>query len=511
MQSGVRLERTLWILIVPLGLAVYLYLNLFAFPRTPFLLNGDQAFFWMDAQRMLNGEQVYQDFFQFTPPGTDLIYLGLFRVFGLYVWVTNLMVLALGLALCWVCFSLASEILERRLAALATFLFLVLIYGKLLNGTHHLFSALIVMWATKLGMRHSTPGWLSCVGALLGLASFFTQTRGVMAMLAFATFLAWGWWREKKAWQVLLRQYLGLGFAFVGTLLVLNAHFIFAVGVKNLWYFQITYVRSHMVHGLGTWSLGLPFTWRQMPRLATFLVVYVLVPVTYLIVLMRCWRDRAQAGLQLQKVALLSLVGTFLLLEVASSLNWLRLYAVSMPAMILLIWAIGQRENLRKNSVALAWVVIVGLAIHQTWSRQSAEQVIVRVPGGRIAVSPQKSEELQWIARRTKPGQFLFEAGGPQLYLPLHLLNPAFLDEVHTNNESPPEYVYLAIQQLEAKKVPFVLWVPRLDVAEDRAAAVAIAELRRYLRERYYLAQAFSNADEIWERKEVSVEHSKEN
>src|SRR5690242_19100818 len=110
---------------MPLGLAVYLYLNLFAFPHTPFLLNGDQAFFWMDAQRMLNGEQVYQDFFQFTPPGTDLIYLGLFRVFGLYVWVTNLMVFALGLALCWVCFSLASEILERRLAALATFLFLV--------------------------------------------------------------------------------------------------------------------------------------------------------------------------------------------------------------------------------------------------------------------------------------------------------------------------------------------------------------------------------------------------
>ena len=71
MQSGPRLERSFWIVCIPLGIAVYLYFNLFAFPRTPFLLNGDQAFFWMDAQRMLNGEHVYQDFFQFTPPGTD--------------------------------------------------------------------------------------------------------------------------------------------------------------------------------------------------------------------------------------------------------------------------------------------------------------------------------------------------------------------------------------------------------------------------------------------------------
>lgn len=506
MQSGARLERTIWMVCIPLGIAVYLYFNLFAFPRTPFLLGGDQAFFWMDAQRMLDGERVYQDFFQFTPPGTNLIYLGLFKVFGLYVWVTNGTVFALGLALCWVCFSLASEILERRLAVLATLLFLVLIYGKLFNGTHHLFSALIVMCATKLGMRHRTPGWLSCVGALLGLASFFTQTRGVMAMLAFATFLAWGWWREKKAWQVLLRQNLALGFAFVGTLLVLNAHFIFALGLKNLWYFQITYVRNHMVHGLENWSLGLPFAWRQLPRLATFLVVYLMVPVTYLIVLRRCWLDRARPSLQLQKVALLFLVGSFLLLEVASSLNWLRLYAVSMPAVILLIWAVGQTESLRKYLFAMAWVVVAVLAIHQTWSRHSAEQVIVGVPGGRIAVSPQESEELQWIAHRTKPGQFLFEAGGPRLYLPLQLLNPAFLDEVHTNNESPPEYVYLAIQQLDAKKVPFVLWVPRLDHADGGAAAMAIADLRRYLRDRYYLAEAFSNADEIWERKEISVD-----
>ena len=117
-------------------------------------------------------------------------------------------------------------------------------------------------------------------------------------------------------------------------------------------------------------------------------------------------------------------------------------------------------------------------------------------------VTPQKNEELQWIVQRTKPGQFLFEAGGPAFYLPLQLRNPAYLDEVHTNHESSPEHVELAIQQLEAKKVQFVLWVSRLNDADDPAAWQAITLLRNYLRERYDCAQVFSNGDEIWKRKQ---------
>ena len=92
-------QRTDWPLVfVLLGAATYLYLNLFALPNTPFLLSGDQVYFWMDAQRMLHGERIYLDFFQFTPPGTDLLYAALFKLFGPRVWVTNAAVLALGVA-----------------------------------------------------------------------------------------------------------------------------------------------------------------------------------------------------------------------------------------------------------------------------------------------------------------------------------------------------------------------------------------------------------------------------
>jgi len=64
-----------FVLTMLLGIAGFLYLNLFALPNIPFLQTGDQIYFWVFAQRMSQGERVYRDFFQFTPPGTDLLYL----------------------------------------------------------------------------------------------------------------------------------------------------------------------------------------------------------------------------------------------------------------------------------------------------------------------------------------------------------------------------------------------------------------------------------------------------
>ena len=86
-------------------------------PTAPFLLAGDQVYFWMHGLQMLDGELTYRDFFQFTPRDTDLIYFGLFRALGAKIAVINIVVLLLGLVLCWICFRLACQILERPAAA----------------------------------------------------------------------------------------------------------------------------------------------------------------------------------------------------------------------------------------------------------------------------------------------------------------------------------------------------------------------------------------------------------
>src|SRR5215475_15409680 len=93
--------------------AAYLYATLFRLPATPILLSGDQLFFWMNGQRMLHGELPYRDFFQFTPPGADVFYLLIFKIFGPEIWVVNGVVVLLGIALCWVCFEIARAIMHR--------------------------------------------------------------------------------------------------------------------------------------------------------------------------------------------------------------------------------------------------------------------------------------------------------------------------------------------------------------------------------------------------------------
>ena len=62
-----------------LAALVFLYLSVFIPPATPIYLPGDASVYLLNAQRMLEGESIYRDFFQHTLPGTELFYLALNR------------------------------------------------------------------------------------------------------------------------------------------------------------------------------------------------------------------------------------------------------------------------------------------------------------------------------------------------------------------------------------------------------------------------------------------------
>ena len=118
------------------GVPLYLYVNLFTFHNIPFLLVSDQTVFWEYAFRMSQGDHVYRDFFQFTPPGTDLLYLALLNLFGPSLWVVNFGVVLLGVGLFWVCFSVARRILSRNQALFASAIVLILLFGDWLGLIH---------------------------------------------------------------------------------------------------------------------------------------------------------------------------------------------------------------------------------------------------------------------------------------------------------------------------------------------------------------------------------------
>src|SRR5437764_8974520 len=66
--------------------AIFLYLQLFALPAIPRVATGDQSIYLNSAARIYEGQLIYRDYDQFTFPATDVLYLGLFKLFGVRAW-----------------------------------------------------------------------------------------------------------------------------------------------------------------------------------------------------------------------------------------------------------------------------------------------------------------------------------------------------------------------------------------------------------------------------------------
>jgi hypothetical protein len=522
------------LLVLLLGGAAFLCANLYSWRLQPFLLGGDQVFLWTAAWRMLLGDRLYQDYLQFTPPGVHLIYLGLFRVFGPRIWVTNAMALALGVLSTGLCYALARQIMDRSRAFLASWLFLVVLYGRLLCVTHHWCSTLTVLAATLILMQGLTTRRLLAAGALLGLASFFTQTRGVIACMVVVAYLLWEARQRRLSVWMLSRQVGLLVAAFSVSLAALYAYFIRSVGFKLLWDLQVSYVGHYKVRNYKAdpLDLGLPheLTLHNLPALAQYLAVYALAPLACGIVLLQrvlSTRQPSAAGSGTwDPVLLLSLVACALLAEVATDISWLRLYCVAMPCMVLFIWLIGERGwlssspplagapgrfrgmraevswGLHVRVPVLLWAVVVVLGLQQVWGRQTSQQQLLHLPGGSAVMSADAAERYGWLSQHTRPGDLFLNATWPGCYMPLALRPPIYLDYFGNNSETRPEWVERSIRQLEQHPVRYIMFGPVfVETPARRSGEYNVAPFLRFLKERYQFIRTFANGEQVWERR----------
>jgi hypothetical protein len=498
-----------WYVSTAIAGTIYLYANLFFSAKTPFLLGGDQVYFWMGAQRILDGQVAYRDFFQLTPPGTDLIYAAFFKVLGSALWVPNTVVVCLGVLMGCVCLSLSRELIKGPEAALTTGLFLVLIYGKALNATHHWFAVLLILAAARIIMRRITETRVALSGALLGLASFFNQVHGGAALLGFVVFLFLSAKRGRLAPSKALREVAALVSAFIFMLLCLSAYYFKTAGFEKLWYclvvsvFKFAAHSSHRTFGLPAVTVGRGTALVLLPYLA----VYVLLPVIYGISLWRCWRSRKNDSFPWNQVALLSLVGFSLFLDVAMGINWLRLFAVSLPGVILTVWAIGR---LQIRSVALfltASMALTCIAVRQVEVKRALSSAEGELPGGRLATTPKAYEKLRWLAAQTQRGELFLQAGWPSVYLPLQVRSPLSMPTLARWDGVLDEDIVPAIQQMKARRVRYVLWTKALDEGcELNPCADQLSVFRSYLKSSYKPVHRFEDGDVLWQKIEDRTE-----
>jgi hypothetical protein len=117
--------------------AVFLHLQVFILPDVPRIANGDQGIHLSLAARMLDGELIYRDYDHFPLPGTDVLYLALFKVFGVRAWIAPVMLIVIGVTLVWLSIEISKRLMTGAVVFLPGVLFLVFPFTGFMDETDH--------------------------------------------------------------------------------------------------------------------------------------------------------------------------------------------------------------------------------------------------------------------------------------------------------------------------------------------------------------------------------------
>lgn len=498
-------RRKPWLVpLILLACAIFLYLQVFILPATPRAAGGDQSIYLHSASRMYGGEIIYRDYDQLTLPGTDVLYLGLFKLFGIRAWIPDAMLVLAGVLSVWLSFLIVAKVMDGRAVFLPGLLFLALPYSSYLDGTHHIYSVLAAISALALVIEGRTVTRLAWAGVLFGLATFFTQSSALVPF-AFGLFVAWEGFRKREAGRTLLKKEIALFASYVVSLSALLAYFVWKVGATRVFYNTVIFVAKYFSSAEpGSWKtymLGWPSPRNpaNWPDLVAWPVIHLLLPLVYILFFVRYWQERRKRPQEpWDNLMLISVTGLCLFVSVASAPSWNRLYTVSLPALIILVWLLSVPAKSERILQGALWALVVILAFAKPLVAQTRWRGVLDLPTGRTAFFDLASyQETKWMSERTHPSSYAF--GNQFLCFALELKNPTRVAFVTPYAFTRPEQVQSVVNGLEAHSVQFVSWYPGLDAMVDPAGN-NLGPLREYLRGHYHVAALFANGHTIFER-----------
>jgi hypothetical protein len=490
--------------------SVFLYLQVFLYNGTPIWGGVDQHMFILNATRMLDGEVIYRDFFQFLFPGTETVFLGFLRVFGTRVWIPNLLLVFLGLGLVWTIVKAAERVVSGEGALLAGTLFLTTVYRTELDASNHWFSTLAAMLALVVLMDSRAKSRLLAAGVLCGVGSFFNSAQGGFAFLGFAAFLSWEARRAKKSWRDLGASVAWMLGGFLVAVLALNSYFVLKAGLNRFIWSTVVFVVKYY-HGLqganspDVYMTDIPFeslSLRRLGSLSVVMLVYVLIPFAYLLFLVVYRRERKRRPeSNWHGLILLNCLGLLLFLGVLPSPTRFRLCGVSPPAFIVLAWLVDSRGRLDRALRATLWLAALSLAILEPLDRQVRWHATMDAPTGRVAfLSPEAWEKYSWLAQNTHPGEYFLDSFDSDVYVLLGLRDPGEVPWLTADAYTRPKQVLNMISGLERHRVRLILWTTYLDNLPRNTPGDSLAPLRIYLRRHYHPVKYFPDLYEAWQR-----------
>lgn len=510
---------------------VFLYTQLFQLPFTPYYFEGDHLLPVSNAMRLIAGEVMYRDFFHLTPPGAELWYASLFSIFGVRVWLLNFTILLLNLGVAGFAWYFSRRLFDGAAVYLAPALHLIVGFRMFyVDGSYRLFSVLLAFAAVASMMRGSRPRRIVSAGVFCGLASFFVQPRGVMALLGVGLFLVWEHFRGGREDRSLFSKALYLVLPFAATVALTHAYFAWTAGFDNYYFSLVTFVQKHYPNDplsnrdafladlpdLGQYlSIYTPIAAvsRYLRVAVPGIFFYALVPWTYLVFFLFRWRRRTwnENAMRDRLLMLLGIAGLALAAGISAP-GVVRLAHVAVPAIIIFVWLIGRL----KFAQAAAAVMLIGLsAVGAAYvvQRQTAPKHFLDMPAGRAAfLSEQYFRRYEWIGANTSPGDAFYEGHHPSYYFPFHLRNPTPMYLLRDSDYSPQFQVDGVLSSLRAHPPEFIAW-PRkwTKPAGERLPGDNLNELSQFIHANYEPRIVFdkpldytpySEGDiEIWRRK----------
>ena len=497
-----------WVL---LASAVFLYFELFIGPGTPIFHGADQMIFLAHARRMLMGQMIYRDFFEFVFPGTTLVNLAFFKVFGVHAWIPNVILIGLGLGLLLASIAISKTVIRGNAAYLPGLLFLVLAYRFFLNSTHHWYSILASMAAVLVVIERRNTARLAAAGALCGLAAWFTQSRGLMAALGLAAVLVWEKYHKRYSTKELLKREITLLAAFLIVVVAGSLYFVWQAGltkfIEQTLVYPIKYFPGVSYNNLSAYMLQRPPypSPRGVPVWGAWLAIHALLPLIYLLFFARASREmNARPQEPWDRLMLLNFVGLFLFLGIAASPSWFRLCAVSPPVLVLSLWYIDSFKKLRAFIIPVLWIITATFMVVVPWQTQNHWVGFLDTATGRMGYSDHLAyDKHRWVQQHTQPGDYFYGSVYPDYYFTLGLLNPTEVPFITQTAYTRPEQVRNVVESLDQHRVRFILWWVNLDVPEDSTGADDhLGPLRAYLRRHYRVVKTFPGGDQVWERNE---------
>jgi hypothetical protein len=157
-------------------------LRLFIFPNVPVLPSGDQLGFAYDGARIVAGQLPYRDYFQIVPPGTELTYALVVKLFGLHTWTPHLMMAVLAAIATFLLTLISARVLRGPAVVLPGLFLAAFLLPYALDATHHWFSTVAALAALLVLLGGATIPRIAAAGALCGLTACFTQNKGAAVL-----------------------------------------------------------------------------------------------------------------------------------------------------------------------------------------------------------------------------------------------------------------------------------------------------------------------------------------